>query len=145
MNSVVIIDSSSLFSLFSPQDSNHQLAKKLSSKLEEQNSSLIVPGEIFTETINVFGKKIDHQFAVKYGAFILKKDDYTLAETTYKIRQNAFEKFQKQPKSVSFTDCLVMAFADEYETKEIFGFDDSFRKNGYVRFGIDNPKTQLPK
>lgn len=137
MNSVVIIDSSSLFSLFSPQDSNHQLAKKLSSKFEEQNSSLIVPGEIFTETINVFGKKIDHQFAVKYGVFILKKDDYNLTETTYKIRQNAFEKFQKQPKSVSFTDCLVMAFADEYETKEIFGFDDSFRKNGYIRFGID--------
>jgi predicted nucleic acid-binding protein len=32
---------------------------------------------------------------------------------------------------VSFTDCLVMAVADRFGTKVIFGFDEVFRKNGY--------------
>jgi predicted nucleic acid-binding protein len=32
---------------------------------------------------------------------------------------------------VSFTDCVVMAVADTYGTKRIFGFDEAFTKNGY--------------
>jgi predicted nucleic acid-binding protein len=32
---------------------------------------------------------------------------------------------------VSFTDCIVMANADEYGTKTIFGFDTDHAKNGY--------------
>ena len=30
-----------------------------------------------------------------------------------------------------FTDCIVMANADSFKTKDIFGFDEVFRKNGY--------------
>lgn len=32
---------------------------------------------------------------------------------------------------------LVMAFVDKYETRETFGFDESFRKNGQIRIGMD--------
>lgn len=56
------------------------------------------------------------------------------------IRLRALQNFQNQPAYVSFTDCVVMAFADEYETKDIFGFDEAFRKNGYIRVGIDKKK-----
>ena len=70
---------------------------------------------------------------------------FIIAETTLEVRIEALEKFQKQPKSVSFTDCIVMAFADEYETREIFGFDDAFRKNGYIRFGIDKSEVKSSK
>ncbi|OGE09984.1 hypothetical protein A3A60_03865 [Candidatus Curtissbacteria bacterium RIFCSPLOWO2_01_FULL_42_26] len=145
MTNIVVVDSSALVSLFSPDDSNHQIAKKLSLTLKNQNTVLIVPGEIFTETVNVFGKKISHEIATKYGSFILTRQEYTIAETNHLIRGSAFEKFQDQPKSVSFTDCLVMAFADDYETREIFGFDDAFRKNGYIRFGVDNLKNKSSK
>ena len=44
---------------------------------------------------------------------------------------NAFEKLKNQALSVSFTDCLVMVFADKYKTEEVFGFDEAFGKNGY--------------
>ena len=145
MTNVVVVDSSALISVFSPKDSNHEVAKKLITGFRNHKTSLIVPGEVFSETVNVFGKKANHEVATRYGSFILATDEYTLVETTYSIRKNAFDKFQKQPKSVSFTDCLVMAFADEYETKEIFGFDNAFRKNGYVRFGIDKNKTASPR
>jgi hypothetical protein len=39
---------------------------------------------------------------------------------------------QSRAESVSFTDCMVMATADHYGTRLIFGFDEVFRKNGYV-------------
>ncbi len=35
------------------------------------------------------------------------------------------------PQSVSYTDCVVMAVADEYHTTQIFGFDEDFKKHGY--------------
>ena len=45
----------------------------------------------------------------------------------------ALQKFETLPQGVSFTDCLVMATADEYETRDIFGFDKQFADAGYNR------------
>jgi predicted nucleic acid-binding protein len=47
--------------------------------------------------------------------------------------REAKEKFAELPQSVGFTDCLVMATADEYETSDIFGFDKQFADAGYTR------------
>jgi predicted nucleic acid-binding protein len=52
---------------------------------------------------------------------------------------NALKKFAKLPESVSFTDCLVMAAADEYYTPDIFGFDKQFAEAGYHRL---EPSTE---
>jgi predicted nucleic acid-binding protein len=38
----------------------------------------------------------------------------------------ALQKFAEVPGPVSFTDYLVMAIADDYHTKDIFGFDKQF-------------------
>jgi len=46
---------------------------------------------------------------------------------------DALDKFAASPNAVSFTDCLVMAAADVYWTKEIFGFDKQFSDAGYIR------------
>jgi predicted nucleic acid-binding protein len=60
-----------------------------------------------------------------------------VASPTYLIIESdkepaeADERFAKQPSSVSFTDCIVMALANRLGTKLIFGFDEVFSKNGY--------------
>ena len=137
IKSVIVVDSSALISLFLPADYNHKRAFEISLQISKQNLKVLIPGEIITETINVFGKKSGHEKAVGFGQKILTSPFYIKAETTPIIRQNAFEKFKSQPESVSFTDCLVMAFADEQKTKDIFGFDEVFGKNGYTRLGFD--------
>jgi predicted nucleic acid-binding protein len=45
----------------------------------------------------------------------------------------ALEKFKDQPPAVSITDCIVMSIADDYGTKDIFGFDKQFEESGYTR------------
>ncbi len=137
MNYPIIIDSSSFISLGTITDSNYQKAAAISNRIGEEDRTIIMPGEIFTEIVNVAGKKIGHKAAMDQASKILSSKTVHIEETTSAIRQSALDKFNKQPKSVSFTDCIVMAFADEFETKEIFGFDDAFRKNGYIRIGID--------
>ena len=137
MTNPIIADSSGLVSLALSTDSNHKQAVLIAGQIEKNNKTLILPGEIFAETINILGKKVSKAIAIFAPDKILKSTLFQIVESSDAQRLSALEKFQKQPKSVSFTDCVVMAFADEYETREIFGFDECFKKNGYVRLGID--------
>jgi predicted nucleic acid-binding protein len=77
---------------------------------------------------------------MKAGNLFLQSEVFTVIDTTPTMRNSALALYDKQPASVSFTDCLVMACADEYKTKLIFGFDSAFRKNGYTRLGLDDQK-----
>lgn len=137
MKQVVILDSSGLISFISNTDTNHQTAVRVSQSIKKDKFSVILPGEIFTETVNVFGKKISHETALETASLILNSKEFAIIETTAKIRSDTLEIFKNQPSSVSFTDCLVMAFADHYHTKNIFGFDEIFKKNKYQRLGLD--------
>lgn len=136
-DSKVIADSSGLFSLFVEKDSNYKRAQKISLNLITLQTTLIIPSEVFAETINTLGRKINHAFALQVIEHMGKIDRCIITDSNENIRTAATSLFKKQPKNVSFTDCLVMAFADYFETKDIFGFDESFRKNGYKRIGID--------
>ncbi len=142
MRSTIIIDSSALVSLALPDDSNNDRAIKISHKILNAQYNLIIPCDIFSETINVLGKKTDHKGAAIIGEEILTNKRFTIQEASFDTRQHALKMFKDQVSSVSFTDCLVMAFADEYETKEIFGFDETFSKNGYTRFGVDKSREE---
>ena len=137
MTNPIIADSSGLVSLALSTDSNHKQAVLIASQIEKNNKTLILPGEIFAETINILGKKVSKEIAVFTANKILKSDLFQIIESSNAQRLSALEKFQKQPRSVSFTDCVVMASADHFDTKDIFGFDEIFKKNGYVRLGID--------
>ncbi len=144
MSKPVIADSSALVSLASISDQNHKLAVTLSNQLIQEDRQIIIPTEVFAETINVLGRNGSHQMAYGTANQILSSNPI-IPETTPDLRQDALEKFRNQPESVSYTDCLVMVFANEFETEEIFGFDNVFRKNGYVRFAIDKQKPKSPK
>lgn len=133
----IITDSSALFSLVVETDKNHDIALKYAQNFLQEREPLIVPGDVFSEVINILGRKISHRVAVEIGKDILASNAFAIPDASEGVRMIALAKLQKQPESVSFTDCLVMAFADEFETKEIFGFDESFNKNGYKRIGID--------
>lgn len=137
MKQVIVADSSGLFSLLVGSDANHKKALKINDQHLKTEGIVIVPSEILSELINVVGKKFDHIKAIVVASDILKSKVFNVENTSDLIRDTALKKYRYQPKSVSFTDCLVMAFADFYETKEIFGFDEAFRKNGYLRLGID--------
>lgn len=132
-----IVDSSALFSLIVGTDKNHGVALKAAKKLLEEKEPFIIPSDVFSETVNALGKKLNHKVAFGAGEDILASNAFSITDTSERLRINALDKFKNQPESVSFTDCLVMAFADEFETKEIFGFDECFKKNGYTRIGID--------
>lgn len=130
MDEIAIIDSSYLFSLAIAVDSNHKKALAISKRLEKFET-LVIPSEVFSETINAVWKKIEKTQAILTAKDILEANYYFFPETTEEIRLLALAKFEKAKKSVSFTDCLVMAVADHFKTKTILGFDEAFTSSGY--------------
>ena len=139
MSKTIIADTSGLISLVSKDDSNYKEAIEIGKSLSVEGR-IYIPTEIFAETMNVLGRKLNHNSAIKAARKIERSPFFLIVDTTHELRRSALKQFKKVFESVSFTDCLVMAYADFYHTKEIFGFDEAFRKNGYIRIGIDkNP------
>lgn len=137
MEKIVVADSSALISLLSLDDSNNKLATKLANELLTPTVTVLVPSDIFSETVNVLGKHLKHTVVTKMAKSILKQQELIVQETLLDIHLKALDKFNKLPKSLSYTDCIVMAFADKYETKSVYAFDRHFKTNGYKRIGID--------
>lgn len=131
MNTRAIVDTSGIISLVSTTDSNHARAVAASDALLEARQLLIVPGDVFTETVNTLGKTIGHETATAVGWRLIDSGEFIIVETTPVVREQALNLFATQAGGVSLTDCSVMVLADQYQTREIFGFDAAFARNGY--------------
>jgi predicted nucleic acid-binding protein len=90
-----------------------------------------VPAEVFAETLNILGKKFGHEYAAGTVQAVLDSSAFAVVPTSDISRLDAVEQFRSAPAGVSFTDCLVMKVADEYGSKDIYGFDEQFEQAGY--------------
>ena len=130
-SSIFVADSSGIISLLSETDSNHQRALSAKREFEKLTGSVLVPAEVLSETINLVGKKFGHEAALSFYSTIDRSETFFVIDSSKEIRDLTFALLKKQAGSVSFTDCLVMACANQYKSKQIFGFDEIFKKSGY--------------
>jgi predicted nucleic acid-binding protein len=135
---VIIADTSGLVSLFSPNDRNHALAVTAAKQLQNQKRDILIPAAVLVEFLNVMGRKAGHTVALA-AVTELTPPFLVINESSSLLDSPALFKFEAAPNAVSFTDCLVMAVADEYGTKDIFGFDKQFADAGYQRL---KPSTE---
>jgi predicted nucleic acid-binding protein len=105
-------------------------------KLQNEHKDILIPAAVFVELLNILGRKVGHAAA---RAVVAELSPPFLTLTTQTNINQALKKFESLPQGVSFTDCLVMATADEYATHEIFGFDKQFEDAGYKRL---EPSTE---
>jgi predicted nucleic acid-binding protein len=129
---VIIADTSGLVSLFSPEDRNHEEAINAAQQLTNDKKTILIPAAVFVEFLNILGRKAGHEIALA-AASELTPPFVVLSEPANLPQNPALKKFANIAEAVSFTDCLVMAVADEYGTSDIFGFDKQFQDAGYHR------------
>ena len=138
-DSPIIADTSALVSLATHTDHNHIPAKEAVARLRDVSRPIILPADIFVETVNVLGKRSGHETALKAAAELLRPGSQFILIETMPYLHRALERFKDQAPGVSLTDCMVMVVADEYGTKDIFGFDMQFVEAGYRRL---EPSTE---
>jgi predicted nucleic acid-binding protein len=129
---VIIADTSGLVSLFSLDDRNHTEAINAAKRLQNEQRDILIPAAVLVEFLNVMGRKAGHDVALA-AVQELTPPFLILNEPSHLPTMPAHKKFGTLPKAVSFTDCIVMAVADDYGTKDIFGFDKQFEDAGYHR------------
>lgn len=132
-NEAIIADSSGIISLVTDTDRNHSTALSAAQQLINDDRTIILPTDVFTETINVLGRRSSRETALKTAKQLLHTTNQFLLIDTASYLKNALKKFTASPGAVSFTDCIVMAVADDYNTPDIFGFDRQFQTAGYHR------------
>lgn len=129
----VIIDSSALIGLFNITDAHHTRALELVGIITGSSKALL-PLEVLAETLNVMGKRVGKQEAAKTGNVIIAQQAKGLINFVTSTTQTITTALELQLTATggpSFIDCLVMAHASEQQSLYIFGFDATFRKNGY--------------
>jgi predicted nucleic acid-binding protein len=135
----IIADTSGLVSLVTDTDQNHDPATKAAARLAEVSRPIILPSDVLVETVNVLGKKSGHGTALKAAGELLRPGSQFILIETRPYLLRALENFKDQSPAVSLTDCIVMTIADDYDTKDIFGFDKQFADAGYTRIA---PSTE---
>ena len=139
MNSAfVILDSSALIAQINVKDLWHKKANTISEYIEQTDRKVILPAEVLAETLNRIGNNVGRQEAVLAGNALLERNesgDILITQSNTEILRatlNLLNTVQEPPeKRASFVDCLVMASAIFYDTREIFGFDAVFERNGF--------------
>lgn len=134
----VILDSSALIAQINGKDLWHKNAEAIAKVIAHTERHVILPYEVFAETLNRIGNNIGRHAAVVAGRALLERDatgDMLLAHSTPSLTAASLELLNTvetpPDKRPSFVDCLVMATANVYNTHEIFGFDAVFLQNGY--------------
>lgn len=145
---VVILDSSALIAQINVQDLWHKRADEIAEFIARTNRHVVLPAEVLAETLNRIGNNVGRLEAARAGNALLARfatGDILLAHShpgllaaSLALLKTVREAQDKRP---SFVDCLVMATANVYETREIFGFDAVFGQNGYHVPGKDEKQV----
>jgi predicted nucleic acid-binding protein len=128
---LIIADSSALISLAITSDQNHLAAAQITEQIASDGGTVVIPCEVFAETVNVLGKKFGHARAIEAVGILLDESVFIVEDSGSDVRQTALDWFAGVAEGVSFTDCVVMAAANASDTTDVFGFDDVFSKNGF--------------
>jgi predicted nucleic acid-binding protein len=113
----------------------HKAALQVAEQLAADGWRLLLPYEVLAESLNVIGKLVDKRSAIIVGEALMEQyaaQELTFVQSEPHLITNALQLVKTASGAPSFIDCLVMACADEQHTKFIFGFDATFRKNGYL-------------
>jgi predicted nucleic acid-binding protein len=127
----VVIDSSALVALTYPEDADHTRAVALGGAMRETRAIGLISPIVFSETLNILGKKFGRGTALTAGTRIFTDPGLRVMAVDDSVLSSALTHWAEQGGGVSYTDSYVMACADHYRTKDIFGFDAVFAKNGY--------------
>jgi len=144
---VVVFDSSGLVSLVKTDDLLHKAALQVAEILAADGWRLLLPYEVLAESLNVIGKLVNKRSAIIVGEALIEQyaaQELTFLQNEPHLITNALQLVKTASGSPSFIDCLVMARADEQQTKFIFGFDVTFKKNGY-RLPVSDDDEQVKR
>ncbi len=117
-----IADTSVLYALFSQNDVHHEEAVN-----EVKNpETILVPSEIWSETISLIHYRQGFNMAVKAGKALLNLPHVELLSSRMDIVYSSWDTYQKTNSSLSFPDCIVLVWCNDKDAVPLT-FDEDMK------------------
>lgn len=114
-----IADTSALYALFNENDIHHEEAKK---DFEDTNP-IIIPPEIWSETLSLIQYRQGKEEAVRAGEALLDLPHVDLRSGNIKRLNSSWETFKESNRDLSFPDSVVISWCDDKKATPI-SFDE---------------------
>lgn len=118
-----IADTSVLYALFSRNDFHHKEAVN-----EVKNpETILIPAEIWSETMSLIHYRQGFDVAVKAGKALLDLPHVELLSSRMDIIRTCWDVYQKAKGKLSFPDCVVLGWCKDKKSTPLT-FDKNIRK-----------------
>lgn len=134
---IVFVDTDAFLALYKADDGNHKKAKEIATFIEERKYETITSVAAYSEFITIVSQRISFEAAIEAMAEFEKNiiPIIMISDTVFNLSKEIFQK--QNSKNVSFTDCVNMAIMRQFGINYIFSFDRDYKKNKFMRLGID--------
>ena len=124
----VFVDASAFYALLNKKDKFYEKAISVAKVLSDSNELLITSNYTLAETYTVVRSKINFNTA---RAFIseIRRSEIEIIWIDEETHNRGVEIFieKKEPKDLSFFDCVDFALIERYGIKKAFSFDRHFK------------------
>lgn len=128
----LFVDSSALIALFVPRDERHEEAKAVLLDAQRTRRPLFASTDVFDEVITFLCRRAGPEPAVRIGDELRREEVLRLVRVDDEIRERAWAIFKaRRLPALSFTDCTSSAILSSRRIREVFTFDDDFRRLGH--------------
>ncbi|HAR46526.1 MAG: hypothetical protein A2X56_13630 [Nitrospirae bacterium GWC2_57_13] len=129
----VFLDTSALVAFFDANDGNYQRSRVFFRSLPKEKIRVIISDYVLDECITMVLSRAGHSAAVRAGEFLLSSRIVELVWLDEAVKMESWEYFRKHADKVySFTDCTSFVLMKKMKVNEYFGFDDDFKKAGFL-------------
>ena len=129
----VFIDTSAFKALFDFGDEFHEKSVKILESCQKTEKLLITSNFILDETFTLFRAFLGKPAAVEFKKDLIELKSVSLKRIFLKDEIAAWKFFVNLPgRGVSFTDCTSFALMKRLGVKEVFAFDEDFKKAGFT-------------
>lgn len=136
------VDADVFVSLANKADTNHGWAITVSEALVKKDIPLVTSGYAFGEAVTVISQQLGRNIAMGSAEAIVRS--ISIIDPDEEVRLCALDLFGAQTsKNVRFTDCVNMILMKDLDIKEIFSQDKHYKKNGFLRIGVDIAPGEL--
>ncbi|WP_338599042.1 PIN domain-containing protein [Sulfolobus tengchongensis] len=136
MKTLILLDTSFLFSYLSSTDPNHSKALEIMNEIDEgKYGKPFITDYIFDEIVTLLMIRKNKEYAIQVGVTLfnlIKENSLALYKIDEKKFQTAWDCFTKY-KALSFTDCTSFTILRSLNEKYIASFDRGFDQLGLIR------------
>lgn len=120
----VIVDTGAIYALVMRNDRNHGAARRFLQHVLEGPASLVLHEWVFVEAMTLLKVRGGAEVAIRVGEEIKRNPLYRWQPSTPQLEQLAWGVFERySDKDWSYTDCALVALAQQTKTEEVWTYD----------------------